>query len=93
VADEDARSLQREYRTLVEERKRSSNRIKGLLASQGVVAPRIDGQFLPWLAAARLWDGSAIPSGMRARVEREFARWRFTRDQVLALARARPRSS
>ena len=33
VADEDARSLQREYRTLVKERSRSSNRIKGLLAS------------------------------------------------------------
>jgi len=89
VADEDARSLQREYRTLVKERSRSSNRIKGLLASQGIVAPRIDGQFLPWLAAARLWDGSAIPSGMRARIEREFARWRFTRDQVLVLEKER----
>ena len=38
VGDEDARSLQREYRTLVKERSRSSNRIKGLLASQGLVA-------------------------------------------------------
>jgi transposase len=89
VADEDARSLQREYRTLVKERSRSSNRIKGLLASQGIVAPRIDGHFLRWLAAARLWDGSAIPSGMRARVEREFARWCFTRDQVLVLEKER----
>jgi transposase len=89
VADEDARSLQREYRTLVKERSRSSNRIKGLLASQGIVAPRIDGHFLRWLAAARLWDGSAIPCGMRARVEREFARWCFTRDQVLVLEKER----
>lgn len=89
VADEDARSLQREYRTLVKERSRSSNRIKGLLASQGLVAPRIDGQFLAWLATVRLWDGSAVPSGMRARIEREFARWRFTRDQVLALEKER----
>ncbi len=89
VADEDARSLQREYRTLVKERSRSSNRIKGLLASQGLVAPRIDGRFPEWVASARLWDGSAVPSGMRARVEREFARWRFTHDQVLALEKER----
>lgn len=89
VADEDARSLQREYRTLVKERSRSSNRIQGLLASQGLVAPRIDGRFLAWLAAARLWDGSAVPAGMRARVEREFARWRFTHAQLLALEKER----
>jgi transposase len=85
VADEDARSLQREYRTLVKERSRSSNRIKGLLASQGLVAPRIDRGFLDWLASARLWDGSPVPPGMCARVEREYARWRFTHDQVLAI--------
>ena len=89
ITDEDARSLQREYRTLVKERSRSSNRIKGLLASQGLVAPRIDGHFLGWLGTAQLWDGSAIPSGMRDRVEREFARWRFTHDQVLALEKER----
>jgi transposase len=89
VADEDARSLQREYRTLVKERSRSSNRIKGLLASQGLVAARIDGRFLQWLAAARLWDGSPVPAGLRMRVEREFARWRFTHEQVLALDKER----
>ncbi len=89
VADEDARSLQREYRTLVKERSRSSNRIKGLLASQGLVAPRIDGRFPEWVTSARLWDGSEVPSGLRARVEREFARWRFTHDQVLALEKER----
>ncbi len=37
IEDRHARSLQREYRTLVKERSRSSNRIKGLLASQGLV--------------------------------------------------------
>jgi len=89
VADEDARSLQREYRTLVKERSRSSNRMKGLLASQGLVAPRIDGRFLAWLASARLWDGSPLPSGVRARVAREYERWRFTHDQVLALQKER----
>jgi transposase len=59
------------------------------LASQGLVAPRIDRRLPEWLAAARLWDGASIPSGMRARVEREFNRWRFTHDQVLALEKER----
>ena len=89
VADEDARSLQREYRTLVKERSRSNNRIKGLLASQGLVTPRIDRRFADWLSAARLWDGSPVPGGLRSRIEREFDRWRFTHDQVLALEKER----
>lgn len=89
VADEDARSLQREYRTLVKERSRSSNRIKGLLASQGLAAPRIDRRFLDWLRVAKIWDGTAIPAGLRSRVEREFDRWRFTHDQILALEKER----
>ena len=89
VNDEDARSLQREYRTLVKERSRSSNRIKGLLASQGLVAPRVDGRFIDWLATVKLWDGSALPSGIRTRIEREFNRWRFTHAQVLALEKER----
>jgi transposase len=89
VNDEDARSLQREYRTLVKERSRSSNRIKGLLASQGLVAPRIDRRFLDWLAGAKLWDGSMVPAGLRSRIEREFDRWWFTHEQVLALEKER----
>jgi transposase len=89
VADEDVRSLQREYRTLIKERSRSVNRIKGLLAGQGLVAPRVDARFLDWLGGARLWDGSPVPVGLRARVEREYARWRFTHDQVLTLEKER----
>jgi transposase len=89
TGDEDRCSLQREYRTLVKERSRSVNRIKGLLASQGLVAPRVDARFLEWLAMERLWDGSEVPSGVRARIQREYARWRFTHDQVLAIDKER----
>lgn len=53
-ADEDARSLAREYRTLVKERTRSANRILGLLASQGLVPDRIDARLPGWLASVRL---------------------------------------
>jgi transposase len=37
----------------------------------------------------RLWDGSEVRSGVRARIQREYARWRFTHDQVLAIDKER----
>jgi transposase len=89
VDDEDARSLQREYRTLVKERTRSVNRIRGLLASHGLVPDRIDAKLPEWIASVRLWDGSPLPAGARARILREFERWTFTHMQVLAIEKER----
>ena len=89
VEDEDARSLQREYRTLVKERTRSVNRIRGLLASHGLVPDRIDERLPTWLTQARLWDGSSLPSGVRQRILREFERWKFTQTQVREIEQER----
>ncbi len=89
VDDEDARSLQREYRTLVKERTRSANRIRGLLASHGVAPDRIDAKIPEWIASVRLWDGSPLPARARARILREFERWTFTHKQVLAIEKER----
>ncbi len=89
VADEDARSLQREFRTLVKERTRSINRIRGLLANHGLVPERIDERLPAWLAEARLWDGSPLPSGARQRILREFERWKFTYTQVREIEKER----
>lgn len=89
VEDEDARSLQREYRTLVKERTRSVNRIRGLLASHGLIPDRIDERLPTWLREARLWDGSPLPSGVRQRILREFERWKFTQRQVREIEQER----
>lgn len=89
VEDEDARSLQREYRTLVKERTRSANRIQGLLASHGLAPDRVDAKLPAWIASVRLWDGSSLPVGARARILREFERWRFTHPQILAIEKER----
>lgn len=89
VADEDARSLQREYRTLVKERTRSANRIRGLLANHGLAPERVDARLRAWLERARLWDGSPLPPGARQRVLRELERWEFTHGQVLAIEKER----
>ena len=54
VEDEDARCLHRELRTLKKERARCSNRIKGLLFSQGVRIKHVGVDFLERLKGARL---------------------------------------
>jgi transposase len=89
VRDEDARSLQREYRTLVKERTRSANRIRGLLANHGLAPEGIGAQLAEWLEVARLWDGSPLPEGAKARILREFTRWSFTHQQLLGIDQER----
>jgi len=84
VAEEDGRQLHRELKTLRRARTRQINRIKGLLASQGVRA-EIKHDFLELLAAARTWDGAPLPEHLRARLAREFARLTFTRQQIQAV--------
>jgi transposase len=78
---EDKRHLHRQLLTLKRDRTRHINRIKGLLASQGVRVP-LHKDFLEGLESARLWDGSNLPSGLRARVEREYAGLAFVEQQI-----------
>ena len=57
VAEEDARHLPRTLEALTQDRTRLVNRLKSLLATQGLSLP-INAQFLKRLSAARLWDGA-----------------------------------
>jgi transposase len=70
AAVEDQRHLHRELLMLKKDRTRHVNRIKGLLASQGVQLP-VQADFLTRLDEVRLWDGSPLPAGLRARLEQE----------------------
>lgn len=72
VAEEDARHLPRTLETLTQERTRLINRLKGLLATQGVQV-RIDADFLDQLMAARLWDGTPVPRGLQDRLKSVWA--------------------
>jgi transposase len=84
VEAEDSRHLHRELRTLKVERTRHINRIKGLLVTQGVRLP-VGVGFLERLESVRLWDGSALPRGLRSRVEREYVCLRFVNEQIREL--------
>jgi transposase len=78
---EDARQLHRELMTLKSERTRHSNRIKGLLISQGV-SVSVKPDFTDQLEAIRLWDGSRLPEALVMRLQREYQRWMLVNQQI-----------
>lgn len=88
VAEEDRRHLHRELLTMKRDRTRLANRIQGLLASQGL---RLDWRKpLPvQLDALRLWDGTALPKGLRGRLDQEWERLELLNRQIEALETAR----
>lgn len=68
---DDARQAIRERRTVRADRTRVRNRIRGLLATQGV-ALVLRPDFLTQVAAARRWDGTPLGAGLQARLTREW---------------------
>lgn len=88
VSEEDARHLHRTWEMIQQERNRVINRLKGLLATQGVALP-VTGDFLTRIAAARLWDGAALPPGLMARLTRVWAHLELLTAQLRELATAR----
>jgi transposase len=81
VEAEDRRQLHRELEDLKAERTQHTNRIKGLLAGQGVRL-EMGSAFLEQLSAIRLWDGRSIAEGLKTRLEREYKRLQFIQDQI-----------
>jgi transposase len=84
VEAEDKRHLHRQLSKCKVDRTRHIGRIKGLLVTQGLDLP-IHLDFLDRLEAARLWDGSQLPPGLRTRVEREYARLRYVEQHIREL--------
>ena len=78
---EDKRHLHRQLGTLKTDRTRHINRIKGLLVGQGMRMP-VKSDFLERLEEVRLWDGSALPRGLRSRLEREYVGLQFMGQQI-----------
>ena len=69
---EDARHLHRELLTLKSDRTGVTNRIKGLLAAQGLSVSSLGRGFLDKLDDLRLWDASPLYPQLRQRLEREW---------------------
>src|SRR5574341_363235 len=84
VEAEDARHLHRELLSQRADRTRHLNRIHALLAGQGV-SLSVGANFLNQLDQVRVWDGNPLPSGIRARLEREYACGQSLHQHILAL--------
>src|SRR5215469_6067341 len=81
VEDEDRRQLHRGLKDLQRQQTECSNRIKGLLASQGLDAP-VDANFRTTLAGLRDWSGQPVPAGLQRRILQEFVAWEALHRQV-----------
>ncbi|PYU94711.1 MAG: IS110 family transposase [Acidobacteria bacterium] len=90
--EEDRRQLHRELRTLKKERTRTTNRIKGLLAGQGIrLKAPLDLSDVR-LDAMRLWDGSGLRPGLKSWLKREWEHVLFLRGQIAVLRAERRRA-
>ena len=92
-AEEDERRLTRERQALVIERTRHVNRIKGLLATQGVFGfePMRKGH-RKQLQQLRGWDGQALPPRLKAELTRELNRLELVIAQVAVVEDERDRA-
>jgi transposase len=72
VEQEDRRHLHRELQGAKRDRTRVTNRMKGLLANQGLTLD-LKKQVPAQLAALQQWDGRPLPVGLRARFFNETA--------------------
>lgn len=81
IADEDRRQFHRGLKDLQGQQTECSNRIKGLLASQGIAVP-VDATFRERLPELRDWNGQAVPQGMQQRLLQEFTVWEALHRQI-----------
>jgi transposase len=81
---EDIRRIDREEQRLKKERNQHTNRMKSLLALQGLEM-QISGKFLEQIEQARLWNGKALPGYLQKELEREYARYELVMEQLKAM--------
>lgn len=86
---EDGRHLHREMEVLKHDQTRRANRIRGLLATQGVILKCVSKDFPEWLETVRLWDGSALGQDLKARLLRDYRHLAATREDLRTLERQR----
>lgn len=87
--DEYARHLQRELRTLREERVTHSNRMRSLLFSLGVRCESVGVRFASQLETCRTGDGAPLPLEVKSRLLRDLARLDLCVRQIQELEKHR----
>jgi transposase len=87
-AAEAAQRLHREDEYLMGQRSRISNRIKGLLVTQGISEVSLKGDFAAWLEDVRCWHGEGLSAELKAELIHLHAQYRLFEAQLAELARA-----
>ena len=82
IEEEDQRHLNRELSTLKKERTSHTSRIKSLLVLHNIRVS-VNRKFL------QILEGLVLPSGLRARLEREYERWTLVSNQIRDLEKMR----
>jgi transposase len=88
VEEEDRRQLHRALATAKRDRTRVINRLKGLLASQGLVMPH-GRDFQQQLESLRLWDGAPPRGGPRLRLGQAWEHVQVLAQRIAQLAAER----
>jgi len=88
--EEDRRQLHRELKALKKEKTRTTNRIRGLLATQGIRLTRMDLSDAQ-LNRIRLWDHKPLLEGMKSRLKREWDHVLFLKKGIDELNKKRCR--
>ena len=81
VEEEDSRRLHRERERRQKERTQHRNRIRSLLVLHGVEVEWRK-EFMGWVAAMVLWDGSHLPAQRQAEIGREYQRLQGVEQQL-----------
>lgn len=87
--DEDARHLQRELKTLRDERTAHVNRMRSLLFALGIRCEAVRPNFLAQLETYTTGDGSPLPAEVSGRLRRDFARLELCVAQIRDLEAVR----
>jgi transposase len=88
IEDEDLRHIGRELKLVKKDRTRISNRIKGLLANQGLVVDRKQ-DMRKQVEGLRLWNGEKLPRHLRDRLMRYVADYAYHTARIKEIERVR----
>jgi transposase len=80
--------LHREDEYLIRQRARMSNRLKGLLVTQGIMKVPLKRGFEDWLETVQRWDGSGLSDALKTEIGRLYVQYQLMDAQLAAVAQA-----
>jgi transposase len=87
-SEEADQRLHREDEFLLRQRGRGINRIKGLLANQGIVEAPLKRGFEDWLEEVKTWDGSGLSNALTTEIRRLYVQYQLMTAQIAEVEQA-----